>query len=625
MAEQLQLGSVLDEPPADDAPGPAPGASPRPAPGEPEVTDEPDEPDAGPVVVRVLPDVPAIDREFDYAVPERLLAAGGEVHVGDLVRIDLHGRRVGGWVTAVGVEPPDGVAVRPLAKVSGRGPSADLLDLADWAAWRWAGRRVPFVRTASPERVVPRIPRPAGGSGRGAPVPVVVDDVARDAFAQERAVVRLPPGADPFPYALAAAARGNALILAPALGTARALGVRLRRAGVGVALLPRDWAVAAGGATVVGARAAAWAPMDGLAAVLVLDEHDEGYQEERTPTWHARDVVIERARRAGVPCVLVSPCPTLEAQEWGPLLAPSRQAERAGWPMVDVVDRREEDPGRAGLYSPLLVERLRAGGRVVCVLNRAGRSRLLACARCGELARCERCGASVGEDEAGTLTCRHCGLERPTICLACHTTVLKNLRVGVSRAREELEALAGEPVVEVTASTAGADLPAARVYVGTEAVLHQVPDAAVVAFLDLDQELLAPRYRAAEQAMALLARAARLLGGRAGGGRLVLQTRLPQHEVVAAALHADPGRVATADRERRRALGNPPYAATATVSGAAAEAYVAALGAPPGVDVLGPRDGAWLLRAPDHQVLCDALAATPRPPGRLRLAVDPLR
>ena len=465
-------------------------------------------------MVRVLPDVPAIDREFDYAVPDRLVPPGGSVLVGDVVRVDLHGRRVGGWVTAVGVEPPAGVTVRPVAKVSGRGPSAELLDLAGWAAWRWAGRRVPFVRTASPERVVARLPRAAAGSGQGAPVPVVVDDVARDAFARPRAVVRLPPAADPFPYVLAAAALGNALILTPALGAARALGVRLRRAGVGVALLPRDWAVAAGGATVVGARAAAWAPMEGLAAVLVLDEHDEGYQEERTPTWHAREVVVERARRAGVPCVLVSPCPTLEAQAWGPLLAPSRQAERAGWPVVDVVDRRQEDPGRAGLYSPLLVERLRGAGRVVCVLNRAGRSRLLACARCGELARCEACGASVGQEEPGTLRCRSCATERPALCLACHATVLKNLRAGISRAREELEALAGEPVVEVSASTAGTDLPAARVYVGTEAVLHQVPDAAVVAFLDLDQELLAPRYRAAEQALALIARAARLLGGR---------------------------------------------------------------------------------------------------------------
>ncbi len=51
-------------------------------------------------------------------------------------------------------------------------------------------------------------------------------------------------------------------------------------------------------------------------------------------------------------------------------------------------------------------------------------------------------------------------------------------------------------------------------------------------------------------------------------------------------------------------------------------------GARPGVgavEVFGPADGRYLVRAGDHQALCDALAATPRPPGRLRVAVDPLR
>ena len=56
-------------------------------------------------VVRVLPDVAAIDKEFDYLVPD-----GVEVHVGDVVRIDLHGRRVGGWIVAVDVSYIVGVA-----------------------------------------------------------------------------------------------------------------------------------------------------------------------------------------------------------------------------------------------------------------------------------------------------------------------------------------------------------------------------------------------------------------------------------------------------------------------------------------------------------------------------------
>ena len=103
--------------------------------------------------------------------------------------------------------------------------------------------------------------------------------------------------------------------------------------------------------------------------------------------------------------------------------------------------------------------------------------------------------------------------------------------------------------------------------IGTEAVLHRAASADVVAFLDLDAELLAPRYRAAEQAMALLARAARLVGGRGGGGRLLVQTFLPRHEVLQAVLHADPSRVAKVELSRREMLGLPPFAALAAVSG----------------------------------------------------------
>jgi primosomal protein N' (replication factor Y) len=648
----------------------------------------------------VLPDEPAIAKTFDYLVPESL---GDQVRVGTRVRIALAGRRVGGWIVAVDVAPPPGVTPRPLAKLSGYGPPADLIELADWAAWRWAGRPASFLRTANPERVVTALPRPA----TPAPPPThpfwALDiSLQRDIQSPEpdggsagsaeaaRVVVRMAPAEDPYPLVRTAAGWGNALVICPTVAMARSMGMRLRRDGVGVAFHPRDWAAGAAGATVVGTRAAAWAPVADLAAVVVLDEHDESHAQEQAPTWHARDVVAERARRAGVPCVLVSPCPSLEALAWGRLVAPSRNDERAGWPVVDVVDRRQDDP-RTGLFSPRLVDLLRSERRVVCVLNRTGRAKLLACAACGELARCEACDAALAQvGDEGTLACPRCGATRPVVCAACGGTRLKLLRQGVSRVREELEALVGEPVDEVSSLKDGERRPTTRVVVGTEAVLHQVDRADVVAFLDLDQELLAPRYRTVEQAQGLLARAARLVGGKASGGRLLLQTRVPRHDVVQAVLHGDPARVAAAEAEQRTLLRFPPAWAMAEVSGPAAAAYIAALRAtlaPPGpegstpstpssdatsavtapaapdlwstpavlpgesdssenlspwgdgpdprssgedlakseVEILGPADGRWLVRAPDHRTLCDALARVPRPPGRLRLAVDPLR
>jgi primosomal protein N' (replication factor Y) len=613
--------------------------------------------------VRVLPDEPAIDRTFDYLVPDAL---GGQVRVGDRVRVVLHGRHLGGWVVEVDVDPVPGVSLRPLATWSGRGPAPALIELSGWAAWRWAGRRASLLRTASPERVVARLPdpprrRPAvtgsrprvPGSGLGG-FAALVDDAlgtggaeraqhaagaAPRADGQRRAaradgqrgaarvgspvVLRWPPAVEVYPVALAAAQRGNALVLCPTVARARSIARRLRRDGVPTASHPDDWALGAAGATVVGTRAATWAPVGDLAAVVVIDEHDEAHQQQQAPTWHARDVALERARRAAVPCVLTSPCPSLEALAQARLLAPARVDERAGWPVVDVVDMRGQDP-RTGLLPPALVRLLRSDRRVVCLLNRTGRARLLACKACGELARCEACEAAVAH-AGDELVCGRCGATRPPLCGACGATRLRALRPGVSRVREEIAALVGEPVDEVTADHAGTPPPGARVIVGTEASLHQVEAADVVAFLDFDQELLAPRYRASEQALGLLARAARLVGGKAGSGRLVVQTHLPRHEVVQAALHADPARVAAAERARRTLLRFPPISAMAEVSGAAAEPFVTALGRPRGVEISGPWAGRWLVRADDHRTLCDALAATPRPPGRLRVAVDPPR
>ncbi|HYZ98931.1 MAG TPA: hypothetical protein VE575_09295 [Acidimicrobiales bacterium] len=573
-------------------------------------------------VARVLPDEPAIDKTFDYLVPDGM---GDQVRVGDRVRVVLHGRRVGGWVVALDVEPPPGVNLRPLAKWSGRGPTPELIDLARWAAWRWAGRPASLLRTASPDRVVTRLP--AVPHRRPLPPELAVDkDVIASlttASSHGPVVVRLPPAADVLPVVLGAVRRGNALVLCPTAPPARMIGSRLGRAGVPVAHHPRDWALGAAGATVVGTRAAAWAPVGNLAAVVVVDEHDEAHQQEQAPTWHARDVALERARRAGVPCVMTSPCPSLETLASARLLTPSRAEERAGWPAVDVVDMREQDP-HTGLLPPPLVRVLRSDRRVVCVLNRTGRARLLACRACGDLARCERCDAAVGQP-SDELVCLRCAAARPPVCAACGATRLRVLRPGVTRLRDELAALVGEPVDEVSGARAEGGPPRSRIVVGTEATLHQVESAEAVAFLDFDQELLAPRYRAAEQALALLARAARLVGGKAGGGRLVIQTHLPRHEVVRAALHADAARVAAAERQRRELLGFPPVTALAEVSGAAAEAFVTSLGHPLGIEVLGPAGGHWLLRAPDHRTLCEALAATPRPSGRLRIAVDPPR
>ena len=660
------------------------------------------------LVARVLPDVAGFDKELDYSVPPTM---AGQLRPGSVVRVPLQGRRVRGWVLAFPVEPPAGVSLRPIAKVTGWGPEPELFGLASWAAHRWAARRRSLLVTASAEGAVralpppaldavPRQRTPATGSdlrqGNLARSPGSTNsDAAAPAAPAARAgrtgamlvaqawrpgpqLLRLPPATSAFELVVAAAERGPVLVLVPTIARAEAGSAAIRARGASVALLPRDWAHArAGSRVVIGSRGAAWGPCPRMASVVVLDAHDEAYVQGPAPTWDAPLVAAERARRAGVPCFWVTPCPTLE------LLAaaertylPSRSEERGGWAVLLVVDRRREDP-RAGLYSRQLVTLLRGGGRVVCVLNRKGRAQLVDCAACGELATCERCGSSVamvassrpavrsepaGPAEVGApeaaglagvgpggpagrpsaapeelLQCRRCGETRPVVCAKCGSTTLRARRPGIAGAREQLEALGGRPTGEVAAGTG--PLPATPVLVGTEAVLYREAEvqrtggATAVAFLDFDQELLAPRYRAGEEALALLARASRLVGGRAG--QVLVQTRVPSHPVLKAAVLADPGRLAAAEEPVRKELRLPPFSALALLVGPGAGDMAGAIsdslgpggtaGAGQPLEVSQVGDDRWVVRAPDHEVLAGALAAVGRPSKRVRVEVGPSR
>lgn len=532
------------------------------------------------------------------------------------MRVELHGRRVGGWITELDPTSPQDLELRPLRRWSGHGPSAEVLGLCEWAAHHWFGAVPKLIRTASPRRNVYRL-RPARVERYAGPA----DSWADDAFADGGSLVLVAPAADRWPVVVAALRLGNPLLLVPTVEAANQLAGRVRRAGLRAAVMPEDWDRAASGAVVIGTRAAAFAPVHQPGAIVVFDEHDEIWREERTPTWHARDVALERAERAGVPCVLVSPTPSIDALAAIRLHQPDRSAEHAGWPPVEVIDRRDEPPGRLGLFSEGLASRLDPPGRVACILNRTGRVRLLACSSCGELTRCDHCDGAVRQVDATVLTCGRCGETRPPVCANCGSARLKNVVLGIGRAREELSALIGEPVGERTASTV--ELPDARVMIGTEALLRDVVRRehrfVTIVFLDFDQHLSAPRQAAEAEAMALLALAARHVGARREGGRIVVQTRQPDHRVLRSALRADALTLARALAAQAERMNWPPTVAQAEVSGEGAQDFMQHLARPLGVTVLGPRDDRWQLRSIDRELLLRELGAVERTDERVRI------
>lgn len=575
-------------------------------------------------VARVVPDVTGVDKIFDYLVPETLVET---VRVGVRVRVPLHGRNVAGWVVEIG-EPSVGLEIKKIKsviKVLGLGATAEIVDLAVWATKRWAGRMRSFISTAAPETLINSVP-----SARYMPRAV---QYASDTFDKIRdfggGLITVAPLTNLAPFISAVACDGPTIVVMPTQHRVKLLAAALRANNFSVAQWPQDWALAYGGVDVViGTRSAVWAPVEKFSNIVVVDEHDDLLQEERSPTWHARDVAIERSSRAGERCILLSPIASMSARKWA---GDRRVVDSQGqWPEVLIVDRNSDEQWSRSLISSELIAELRdKSRRVVCVLNSKGRARLTACGSCRNILRCEKCDAALNQTDKTRLDCPRCGESRPVICQVCGSSSCAVLKPGVARLREELEAAANRSVFEVTASTETVN-ERCNVFVGTEAVLHRVQNADTVVFLDIDSELLAPRYRANEIVATLVVHAARLVGRSTQSPRILLQTHTPDNAFLVGLKIGDLSQYFVSDEARRSLLKFPPFGSIAQVSGKGTKAFLDSLNESleysAAVQTMNKDTENGLIRAESWQQLSDVLMSAKRPAkSRLTFHVDPPR
>ena len=561
--------------------------------------------------VRVVTENAAVDRAFDYELPDAL----GHVGMGDRVRVDFHHRSLRGWVTGEAEPTRETKAVK---KWLGRGPAPEMLGLLAWAADRWCGPLSRFLLAASPPVVVSSLPA-------APPVRELAAAVRAQAAPLAPGVILVSPTHDPLAlvlhaYEITLAAPGSLLVLVPTDAWAQRLRGRLEQRGCAVAQGEREWErMRAGWPVIVGSRGMALAPTPRLRGAVVVDADDEAYRSQSSPTWDATTMLRERCRRDAAPLWLTSVAPSPDLLAVGP--ATPWGDVSGGWPRVEVVDRREGDPHDGVLTRATLEQAHRAlagdeSVALVVILQRLGHGRLFACRRCGELARCEVCHQAEVE-VADQLACEERHEPRANFCRFCGATNLRRVRVGVSTLARDVAAQLSQRVNEVTA--ASSSVIDARVVVGTEAVFGRVRRTSLVVFVDFDQYLLAPRASARRHALGAVAKAGRLVGSRREGrGAVVVQTRR-RDEVIEAIERGDVRPVVDDDLATARILGLEPYAARATVSGDAAEEFVGALVS---TEVTVRRTGdAYDLRSADVETLTRVLRATPRPSGRLRLEV----
>ena len=541
----------------------------------------------------------------------------------------LNGRRVRGWITSVsryGEGDVSGVPLdrlMPIVSVSGVGVEPDLIPLTKWISERWWGSWRSVLSSASAPRMRERIVH----SRRTRFQDIGTDAVSvatAELFAAGGGLLVIPPSLSSLAVVVRLACIGPVLVICPSQKMASMGAAFLRRKGLSTALVPDEWEGARGGVDVViGTRSAVFAPCSDMVAIVVIDEHDELFKEERSPAWDATSVAIERARRAGVPIVCTSAIPSAHSRHFFDHRVMQVLTD-GGWPRITVVDLSDIPVANSLLSSELLESVGTSGATTVCVLNTKGKARLIVCKSCRDVQACPTCSSLLTSDDNNNLWCARCQESHGGVCLGCGRAAFTVPRGGVSQLVSQIQASTRNPVVEISSDSPD-DWSKGTVFIGTEAVLHRIPAADTVVFADIDRDLSAPRMTGSHEVLSMIAKAARMVGA---NGTLVIQTRQVQNPVIVALSQSDVSAAlyewALQDLEQRRSLSLPPFGALARVTVAEPHSLTE-VSLPKDVHTARDND-AVLVRGPSREKLDEAIGVIKSQLGvAVRVHVDPFR
>ncbi|MEO0852332.1 MAG: primosomal protein N', partial [Cyanobacteria bacterium J06648_11] len=337
---------------------------------------------------------------------------------------------------------------------------------------------------------------------------------------------------------------------------------------------------------VIGTRSAIFAPVQNLGLIVLDEEHDDSYKQDRPqPCYHARTVAQWRSRLSSCPLVLGSATPALEthaAAESGRvqrLELPERVGAKS-MPPVRVVDLRNElaQGNRSVLSQPLRValeELAQSDRQGILFLPRRGYSTFVSCRSCGEPLSCPQCDVSLTFHQIGSyLSCHYCGFKRslPPSCPACQSPYLKQFGTGTQRLVETLHA--DFPQLKVlrfdrdSTRNKGAHrhildrfrAGEADVLVGTQMLTKglDIPSVTLVGVVAADGLLNMSDFRAGERAFQLLMQVAGRAGRGDRAGEVIIQTYMPAHPAIASVKAYDYDGFVAREWQQRRETAFPP-------------------------------------------------------------------
>lgn len=337
----------------------------------------------------------------------------------------------------------------------------------------------------------------------------------------------------------------------------------------------------------LGARSCIFAPGKDLGLIIIDEEHEDSYEQDSAPRFHARKAALLRGEITGALVVFGSATPSFESYREameGRYLYVSLHQRVGGTPLPEIVTvdmRRELKEGWTEVLSRLLIKKMECvlaeKKQVMLFLNRLGYHTFISCRDCGFVYRCPDCDVPLTYyKEERTLRCTRCNYSHDPeeYCPQCHSKRIKYFGLGI----EQLEEIVRHhfPFAEIDRLDSdriryknSVDNVFEKMYSGKTQILigtrmiakgWDFPNVALMGIIAADYTLNFPDFRSGEKTFQLISQVAGRCGRSLEQGTVILQTYRPEEPTISYGALQDFDGFYRWEADKRRKYGYPPFA-----------------------------------------------------------------
>ncbi len=338
---------------------------------------------------------------------------------------------------------------------------------------------------------------------------------------------------------------------------------------------------------VLGTRSAVFAPIRDLGIIIIDEEHSSAYKQDKDPYYDAIKVSQIRSEIEDCKVILGSATPRIIDRAKGmkgiydifylkKRFSLNQDKELL---IVNMNDSSSLDPRISSMLSTKLIKEIKNNlekkEQTMVLINRRGYSPIYLCRNCHSTALCPNCNIPLNyHKRSDTLRCHHCGYEvsiHDYQC-ACKSKDFLTIGYGTERAYDELCLLF--PLARIQRLDSDVSSKEVRhevlhdfadngsdILVGTQVISkgHDFQNVTLAAILDADTSLRMPTYLASEDTFDLISQFVGRAGRGLKKGRCLIQTYVPDNEVIKKAAYQDYESFYEKEMEERRKYQYPPY------------------------------------------------------------------